>query len=1016
MYTPLKKVLVMLAFVASGSLHAQSTAVNNDKDATYKLAKEYYMKGKYSLAYPLFKRLDSKEETATDGHYTNTQAVESRYYNILCGLKLNDEVAKSKALDFIELAYHQPRVMMLCYHLAEYFFKNKNYVDAIVYYNKATIANLSNTEIAQMKFHKAYSHFTLQQFQEAKPMFNAIRQIPTDSNYIDANYYYGFISFTEKNYKDASTAFAIAEKNAPYTTIVPFYIAEIHYFNNERDKALNYAEAKVKAGGQYYDLQMKQLIGNIYVDKRQFKKALPYLEEYVEKCGKPTRTDLYQLSYCYYEASEWTKCIEGFKQLGGKEDSLAQNSMYLLADAYLKTNQKENARSAFLFCASNSSNAVQQEISAFSYAKLSYELGYLDIALVELQKFIIKHPKGNNTQEAKELLVGVLASTSNHKDALELYENLRMPSENVKKLYPKILYGRSVELINDQQLQQADALLSRLIGVPYNNQQLLFTYFWKGEIAYRSDQYDSAIIYFSSYLVNPTVSGEVNGTNAKYSLGYCYLKKNDYKTAQRYFEQVGSVLTANSTPLQQDAYLRSADCYYMAKQYKPALKIYDDIYSHQLRSADYALFQKASIAGALNKNNEKINLLQGLIKEYPNSKLTPEAAMEIANSYLADEKYNEALPPLQQVLKNEDAKIWWPKALLKTGVSYFNTDKTDEALTNFTTLVKQYPNTQESEEAVEYIREIYISSQRTDAYLTFMRDNGRPVSSAEADSITYRAAFLRYEAKDYENAQKGLMAYTAQYPDGKYAVESNYFLAEINIVAKKPNDALAYYGTVAAKAPNRFAERSMLQCARIYYFNLKDYPNAEKYFTQLKAASTLQDTKLEAMRGLLRCQFKQQKFKEAGDNAKELLAETGLATDDKMIANMILGKGYQADNKLTEASSAYKSVIELGKSEYTAEARYRIAEILFLQDKYDDAENAAFEVIKKDGSYVVWVTKSYLLLGDLYFKKKDYFNAEATYKSVSENSTITELKQEAATKLAMVAEEKGKTNNLSTPQ
>ncbi len=56
--------------------------------------------------------------------------------------------------------------------------------------------------------------------------------------------------------------------------------------------------------------------------------------------------------------------------------------MYLLGDAYLRTGQKANARNAFLMCARNSSNQKQQEVSQFNYAKLSYELGYQDVALI----------------------------------------------------------------------------------------------------------------------------------------------------------------------------------------------------------------------------------------------------------------------------------------------------------------------------------------------------------------------------------------------------------------------------------------------------------------------------------------------------------------------------------------------------------------------------------------------------------------------------------------------------------
>src|SRR5664279_6151369 len=106
------------------------------------------------------------------------------------------------------------------------------------------------------------------------------------------------------------------------------------------------------------------------------------------------------------------KAIDGFKQLTNEKDSMGQNSMYLLGDCYLRTNQKANARNAFQFCAYNSSNKKQQEISLFNYAKLSYELGYQDVALNEMRNFINNYPSSNFSTEAKEILVGLLANTN----------------------------------------------------------------------------------------------------------------------------------------------------------------------------------------------------------------------------------------------------------------------------------------------------------------------------------------------------------------------------------------------------------------------------------------------------------------------------------------------------------------------------------------------------------------------------------------------------------------------------
>ena len=490
------------------------------------------------------------------------------------------------------------------------------------------------------------------------------------------------------------------------------------------------------------------------------------------------------------------------------------------------------------------------------------------------------------------------------------------------------------------------------------------------------------------------------------------MKKEDYNTALSYFQQIVKIINFSSTTLEQDAYVRSADCYFMLKNYKQALMMYEIVISQNGKASDYALFQKAIIAGASNKSNEKIYLLQSIAKQYPNSGLLPEANLEVANTYLADEKYAESIEALNAILKDKNAVVFWPKAYLKSGVSYFNLNKEQEALHNFTQLVAKYPNSEESDEAIEYIRNIFIAAQNPSDFIAFMKQNGKPITFSEEDSLTFHAAQLRYDAKDYANAKQGLGDYLSKFPEGKYVVEVNYFSAEISNSTKDYKAALPLYNAVTARTPNQFAERSALQSARIYYFELKDFTHAATYFSLLKSISSQQENKLEAIRGLLRCQYKLQQWKEAFANAQELLAEKGTATDDKMMANMILAKNYQLDNEAEQAITAYKQVIALGKSEFSAEAQHAVAFILFQQNKLAEAEKAGFEVIKKYGSYSFWVTKSYILLGDVYFKQNDIFNAEATFKSVVENAAQDVLKSEAQQKLEAVIEQKNKSTKV----
>ena len=1011
MTVPIKKLsgLLVVIIIAVSSSNAQYTKANDDPDADFKNAKELYQKQQFGLAYPVFKYLYANG--IGNSLFPQTITIEAKYYYIICGLKLNDESVEGLAADFLNLEHHTPRIEMLAYELGEYHFRKKNFSKALDYYDKSEIANLSNTQIAQLQFHKAYCYFALKQFNKALPLFNAVRQLPKDKNlnYFDANYYYGFICFYQQNYKEALNAFTVVKNYPAYINIVPFYLAEIYYFQDNKDKALQTAEAAIKSGGQYYDLQLKQLAAHLLFERKEYDRALVYLEDYYTHSTKVSREDLYELSYCYYTQNQWDKSIEGFKQLGGKEDSLAQNSMYLLATAYLKINDKVNARNAFLFCELNNSNPAQKEISQFNYAKLSYELDMNDIALKELQSFIANYPNSENIQEAKELQISVWANTSNYKDALTLFENLPSQSEKVKKIYPKILYGRSIELINDQDISQADELLNKILRSPYNSSFLQLAYFWKGEIAYRSGDVNSAVTYFEKYLLNPQKNGEANSINAKYSLAYSLFKKEDYNRALQYFQQITLSINAASSFIENDAYVRSADCYFMNRDYAKALSMYNNVIAINAPEADYALYQKAVIAGAMNNSAEKISLLQSLQKQYPSSSLNSEANLEVANTYMADEKFSNAISPLQKIIADTTTNSsLLPKAYLKLGVSQFNINDYKNALNSFTQLVYKYPNSNESNEAIEYIRSIFIANQQPEQFTAFMKQNGKPLTYSEEDSLTFRSAQLRYEEKDFSNALQGFINYLSKFPDGQNAIEANYFSAEIYSSNKNDSAALPFYNAVAAKAPNKFAERSVLQSARIYFFNLNDYVSAGRYYLQLKQIATQQENKMEAMRGLLRCQYKQQQWKEAVANAQDLLQEKNIATDDKMMANLCIAKNFEEDNKLNEAAAIYKQITLLGKAEFSAEAQYNIAQILYKQNKNAEAEKAGFEVIKKYGSYDYWVTKAYILLGDVYMQENDLFNAEATFKSVAENAAIIDLKLEAQHRLADVEELKAK--------
>lgn len=1009
----MKQIYSFLFFTILFSLpvFSQPSYVFIDVEKNYKDAKELFVKKQYALAYPLLQKLHEQQQ---DNQHSNNYYLHEdvNYYYTVCGLKLQLPIAAEDAKNYILKVNNEPRVELMSYHLGKYYFVKDDFENAITNYERAGIDNLSNDEIGDAKFEMAYSYFNLKRFNDAQPLFDEIRQLEESKYYISANYYYGFISYYNRRYADALKSFKLVESQDEYKAVVPYYIAEIYYFQKKKDEALKYGESVLTRGGLYYEKEMKQLLGQIYFEKKEFAKALPLLEYYVNNSDKVSKEDLYEVSYCYYVANNLDKAIDGFKQLSHIQDSLGQNSMYLLGDCYLKTNQKENARNAFQYCAFNSSNKKQQEISRFNYAKLSYELGFQDIALSELRKFLSDYPNSTYAVEAREILVSLLANTNNFNDALVLYESFDKPTPTMQKAYPRILYGRAVELLNDQQIEKADELLNKVLLLPVSN-VTPYANFWKGEIAYRQYKYDDAIKYLSVYLqTNAGAQGEANPSAARYDIAYSYLKKENYKQALVYFEQVTKSVSPSSPSMEQDAYLRSADCYFMTKDFVKANSMYGTIINSALLQSDYAMFQQSMIAG-IKSSSDKIRVLNNLIRLYPQSGLINDANMEIASTYMVDEKFRDAIPYLNALLNAPNSNGLQPKVLLNLGLCYYNTDNNKEALNKYQQLIQKYPASPESDEALDNVKNIYVEDGKPDEYVAFMRKIGKNVSVSEADALTYNAAELKYNNGDCTGAISGFTNYLNQFPNGANTLDANFFLGECYSKNKDWPNALKGYNAVSARGLNKYFEKATLAASRINYFELKDYAAAKKSFELLRSGASNQDNQLEAVRGLVRCYYQLKDYVQANEVAKDLLTRKGISTDDRSIAFLVLGKSQELNGDYAAAINSFKSCAAINKSAWGAEARYEIANAQFILGNYAASEKAAMVVIKETGSYDFWVTRSYILLGDLFMQRKDYFNAKATYQSVAQNSVITELKTEAQQKLDRAINEESKISKIN---
>src|SRR5215831_15001360 len=106
----MKRILLLPIVIFSGYISfSQQTRNYTDPQAEFHLAKEYFQKENYSLAYPLFKELELKLHEA-DRTNQALNAQEIHYYTIVCGLKQNEAAAELRAQDYIALEDNAARV------------------------------------------------------------------------------------------------------------------------------------------------------------------------------------------------------------------------------------------------------------------------------------------------------------------------------------------------------------------------------------------------------------------------------------------------------------------------------------------------------------------------------------------------------------------------------------------------------------------------------------------------------------------------------------------------------------------------------------------------------------------------------------------------------------------------------------------------------------------------------------------------------------------------------------------
>lgn len=996
--------------LAWGSADAQVLTPDIPLNKQLLLVEEQYQQGHYAVAGQSARQYLSMlpANTQREGDANEEKA---KYYLCLSEIKTAvpgcaDE-ARQMMGSIASVAYGQ----RIAFALAQYYFQQKEYTKAIPLYETAGIANMSNSEIADAKFELAYCYFINHQFGKAEQSFLAIKEIKDGKYYLAGNYYYGLIAYNQNKYAEALKSFERIKTAKEYRTIVPYYIAEIYYFMGNRARAFNEADTLIKGKEKsYYDNELHLLAAQCLFEDQRYKDARPYFEYYYDHADKIRKEDLYEIAYTLYRVNEWPGAIEKFKMLSNAHDSLGQTSMYLLGDCYIKTGEKQSARNAFGLCADMTYNKGQQEAAMMLYARLSYETGYDDDALRQLNTLMTTFPGSKYKDEANTLLSDLLIRTNNYAAALKHLEAVSVKDKEYQQVYQKAAYGYAVQQFRKGDENTAEHYFAASLQHPVYPEYEDAAYFWRGELAYHMRHFSDAITYSQLFVSKSgdhkvaieRLSPQATLQHAYLNMGYAAMESQNFTAAQNYFSQAqraqGLDMFSESV-----AAVREADAVFMQKNYSKAITLYEKIINTDSANADYAVYQKGILLGLQGKNTEKINLLKSLLYIKPPSAYANFSRYEIANTYIETDRYSMALPYLQQLTDSSADKSFAPKAWMKTGFVYQQTNDHNKAIAAYRHVVSDYPAADEERmAALEALKSLYIQDNEPAAYTRLLKENNLPSGdSSSIDSTFYAAAETQFSNGKWESARQAFAAYLKQYPNGIFAIKSRYYLAESNFQLKKYKEAREQYNEVLTTPWSDFSENSATRAAAIAYAD-KDYAGAYTYYLSLRNNVANPNANSDIVGGLMRSGYNAGRYVEAAQYADTLAGIHGISEDLANEAQYYKAGALMHLDKKNDAIAIYRQLSGNKNGEMAAESRYHVAELLYQQDSLKEAETAANDCIKLSGGYDFWIVKSFLLLSDILVRQKDYFNAKATLQSIVKHTKITELKQEANRKLEEV--------------
>ncbi len=1001
-----KSVLIInFLFVVVSQVISQVSFSGNDLGSEFNRGMDLFNKEKYAPAIKLF---DSyvKNDDATDF----IKKDEAEYFAALSALKLFNPDSEYRMIMYISTHPESPRINDARLALGDYFYQNRSYRKAASYYEIVKRQDIESEKLPEYYFRYGYSMYVRGDKEKAMTLFSEIKDIDTEYT-APALYYYSHILYEQKMYQAALDGFMKLKDDETFGSIVPFYIAQILYMNKDYTGILEIAPELIKSAPKDRSTEIYRFIGDAYYNQGNYEEALSYLEKYAATAKVSEREDKYQLGYCYYKTGNIDKAIKTLLETGARSDELSQNIWFVLGDCYLQKGDKKRAQFAFGQSTKLDFDKKLKEESLFNYAKLTYETSSSPFgeAISAFQEYIDSYPGSDKIEEAYNYLVASFTEIRNYQAALTALDKIRNKDSRLEEAYQRVAFFRGLELFKNMEIVQSIDLFNKSLRFEkYNREFRARAIYWRGEANYRLGQYAEARDDYEVFMGIPGASRLQESELIRYNLAYTLFNLKDYNGAISHFRTFESGSAGAGPEIQIDTKIRIADCYFITTNYPQAISYYNKVIEYGKTGADYAMFQKGFCLGLTNDEKGKIEVLTTLTSRFPSSSYVPNAIFERGRAYQVLEDYRHGEADFINVIANYQSSPFVPRAIVQLGLLYYNQGENEKSVAQFKKVIENYPSTPEARYAMTGLKNTYVDMNDVESYFAYVKNLGYgDVNVAEKDSLLYASGENLYISGNCDKASDVFRNYLKEFQYGSFRLNAQFYLAECLNSRGSKEEALVLFREVIRIPNNQFMEQALIAASSIL-FDTEEFQDAFDYYQKLESISETSESKLVALRGMLRSSYQE------GDAQKSIVAANKITSSANMPEELvreaifIRAKAKYSLNEFDEALVDFRKTGTEITSIEGAESKFRVAEILFMKGSTDESEKIVTQFIDQNSPHQYWMAKTFLLLADISIKKGDSLQARATLQSLNEYYTIKNdgILDEVKTKLASLDEPK----------